>query len=62
MIIMSDHGMTYGSNPLPSHHPPAFRSETVNIAKVSIGLALDRVKTKVRRRKHSLRSTPIGIS
>ena len=45
---MSDHGLTYGSNPIYSQHPPNFRLEAVNVKKIHLGQVLKRVRRKVK--------------
>ena len=49
IVIMSDHGMTYGSNPNPVTHPSAFDTNSVRIRHVRPRDLLKHVKGLVRR-------------
>lgn len=48
VVIISDHGMTYGSQPIPGNHPNNFPFNDYNIKQVQLGPALDRVRNKVK--------------
>ena len=52
-MIMSDHGMTYGSDPLRQRHPQSYSSvppsPAKHVKKLALGTALDRVQDKVAR-------------
>ena len=48
IIIVSDHGMTYGSQPMMAQHPLNFPIDAYDIKKVSMGNALDMVRSKVK--------------
>lgn len=39
---MSDHGMTYGSNPLHEAHPRNFLANTIEVRKINVGQRLGR--------------------
>ena len=47
VVIVSDHGMTYGSQPQASSHPPHFPVEEYDIKKIQLGTALEQVRDKV---------------
>ena len=47
IVIVSDHGMTYGSQPVPAHHPKNFPLDDYDIKKIPLGPALERVMDKV---------------
>lgn len=44
---MSDHGMTYGSNPILNQHPHGFPIDSVSVRKVHLGKELRRVQRKI---------------
>ncbi len=47
IVLVSDHGMTYGSNPIPAYHPPSFPLSSVDVQKVDLGSALQPVRNDV---------------
>ena len=52
VVIMSDHGMTYGSDPRRETHPPGFPgtgTASMGIRKLHLGRALRNAKNKVKR-------------
>uniref|UniRef100_A0A0K2TR93 Ectonucleotide pyrophosphatase/phosphodiesterase family member 6like [Oryzias latipes] n=1 Tax=Lepeophtheirus salmonis TaxID=72036 RepID=A0A0K2TR93_LEPSM len=48
IIIMADHGMAYGSNPIAMNHPQNFPLQSIDVVKVSLGEKLGNVRHKVR--------------
>ena len=50
IIIMSDHGMTYGSNPILNQHPVNFRQtmNAIHVKKVHLGRELKEVHRKIK--------------
>lgn len=48
VVIMSDHGMTYGSNPIPIHHPPSFPFNTIEVRQIQMSYILKSVQRIVK--------------
>lgn len=48
IVLLSDHGMTYGSSPLLGQHPPNFPFDRFDVNKVSLGSAVEPVKRHVK--------------